>query len=148
MRMHNKRWHNLNVIAIAFACMSSDWRIYLTHSLSLPPPWMFSQTGLKKKVFLGHDSMSGGDCRNFLGERRSVSGAVEWGFMNPHAITFITSETDTETPLCNKITLRTHTTMWARVHMYVYAPSHTYSHTCLHVHTHFNSNFSTYFYFF
>lgn len=70
--------------------------------------------------------------------------------MNPHAITFITSETE-RLPLQQNYSqqpLRTHTTMWARVHMYVYAPSHTYSHTCMHVHTHFNFNFFHFFFFF
>lgn len=72
--------------------------------------------------------------------KECMCGAVDWVFMNPHAITFTTSERLSPLP---KITqpLRTHTRMWARVRMHMRPP--TNSHTCMHVYTHFNLNCST-----
>ena len=67
--------------------------------------------------------------------------ALDWDFMNPHAITF--------TILLSFSTIYSptiHSTMWPRVHN-IHMRASTYSNTCLHVHTHFYLNPSSQFFF-
>ena len=72
---------------------------------------------------------SNGDCKKFLGHS-----AVDWDFMNPHAITFTILLS-----FSRIYSTRIHRGMWARVHN-IHMRASTYSNTCLHVHTHFYLN--------